>query len=250
MKTIENKNNKEAYIFLLKKLFVEHKKNLLTIIGAYIAFWIIIGIINGFYGQVPSSSSFVLYILFSGLFCALVASKMFFETTEKEGTISLLMLPASSLQKFISRLIIVLPCMILSVTLCYFLYASFSTLTCGLYYDIWYPLYNPFSGWNGDSIKLICLILSFFLLNESFFVWGAVMWPKRSFLKTILFIACIIILFWLLVYGIIKLFLLFEWYIVVTNENAFIWSIITIIAILAVGIIWNAYTHFKIKTIA
>ena len=102
---MENNNIKGRFGMTVRKLLIEQKKTLLIMAGSYLGFCAILGLWGGFMGAFPSNDNFVLYILLSGLACALVASKMFFDMVNKEGRTALFMSPATASDKFLPRLI-------------------------------------------------------------------------------------------------------------------------------------------------
>lgn len=237
---------------LLYKLLAEKRKSLMIFAGGFIGFWIIIGIYTGLWGSVIDANSYIIYILLAGMICSLAASKMFSEMSKKEGKISVLILPASQTQKFVTRLLLVVPGMIILTIIGYLLYGYTNLLAFGLYNDIWLSLYNPMSSlFSSSSIILsFFFFISLFLLSESFFIFGAIAWPKRSFLKTILAIAALMIAMGFILWLFVKVFTGIGLYIRVTNENAFTWSFITIVTLISVAITYCAFILFKRKTIA
>lgn len=235
---------------ICRKLLVEKRKNLLTMTIGYIGFCLAYGLIMAWFGAVPAPGNFVTYILLAGLACSIVAAGMFSDTIDKEGKIAVLMTPASAFDKFIPRLIAVVPGMMILSVAGYIVYGYSDILIFGITNNYWVDLYFPIEGWNKYSTQTLFLILSWFLFSESLFIFGAVVWPKRSFLKTVCLMAGLMIFFgctaWLFARGMKESVYAVQ----ITDEDAFAWSVITIIFLISMGITYSAYYLFKRKTIA
>lgn len=232
------------------KLLVEKKKNLITMILGYLGFCLAYGLIMAWFGATPGPGNFVTYILLAGLACSIVASGMFSETVNKEGKIAVLMLPASASSKFLPRLIAVVPAMMLLTVVGYLVFGYSDILLYGLLNDSWVNLYFPADGWNKYSTQTLFLILSWFLLSESIFIFGSVAWPKRSFLKTVCLLAVLMFIFGFISWGFATLMKDSQYSVHVEDEDSFAWSTIGIIFALAAGVTYGAYCLFKRKTLS
>lgn len=235
---------------MANKLFMENKRKLLTSLGGFMGFWIIIGILRGWYGDEPGVSSMTTYIIVSWIMCIFMASKMFSELAKKEKAISLLMTPASSGQKFIIRLLRAVPFVIIIAAAGYIIYYYVNVLSIGIFQDVWLSWHNFFIAGSSNGVILLCLLISFFLFNESLFILGAVLWPKKSFLKTVIAIAALLIIIGFIFWLIAKIFNNLEIYVRIEDETAFTWSVIGILTLLSIGITYIAFLNFKKKTIS
>lgn len=233
------------FMMMCGKIATEQRKTLLVTTGGYIGICAVLGLWSGFFGGAPAAGNFVFYLVLAWIACSLVASRMFSEITRKEGRTALLMTPARAADKFLPRLIIVLPGMLLLCTLGYLVYGYTDVLMMGMKFDIWPDVYNPFANWTESDTCTFCSMLAFFLLNESFFIFGAVNWPKKSFLKTFCLIAALQIALSFLAWGMFKVGLELEVY----DPKAFLWSVVTIMTLIATGITLWAFIRFKRLTL-
>lgn len=136
-----------------------------------------------------------LYIIFLFIYGCLCASTMFDELKSKEGRIRLLMRPALAIEKFISRLIIyvVLFFIVYTVTvmitdgvrcaLTAMRFPEFKYIT-PIYSVIYTGIMKSMMPENTSLLQGLILCFGFYLAVQSFFVLGAVIWPKLSYVKT------------------------------------------------------------------
>lgn len=241
-------NNRYAMIY--NKLWIENQKSLSIILGGYFGACIIFGILFGISGSIPNVTNFGVYIFLSGLAISLATARLFTEFTSKEGKISMLMLPASASSKFLTRFIALIVCSAIFCVAGYFVFQLSDMISFQMRFDGWPAFYNPFEDWTYYKTQALFLLIALFMFTESIFIYGAVVYPKKSFLKTIGVLALIGICLVLLITWTIKAFVSNEIYLEVTDENAFTWSVIAITALISIAITWGAYYKFKHKYIA
>lgn len=233
------------FSMVCKKMLIEQRKTIIMIVGAYLGLCVLLGFWFGFMGAKMSIEGVIFYVMIAGLACALVASKMFFDMCSKEGRISLLMLPASPLEKFMSRFIAILPGMILLVIAGYILMDFSNILTVGIKHHEWLSFYNPFSEIHGAAWIGCTFFFSIFLLNESLFVFGSIAWPRKSFIKTLGVFVIIQFLFSLISTVLVESILQTNWNYEIADENVIMWSMALILLLIAAGLFYATYVKFK-----
>lgn len=129
-------------------------------------------------------TEFAFFALAFFVVIVLAGSMMFTDMGDKSMRISALMVPASQLEKFLARLIVVLP---ITIVLCFIGFEIVDLLRCVIA-KIHYP--------ESDRIHPIGLAPDYFeydstqvyfgmLLGlQSIYVLGSIIWPKMSWLKT------------------------------------------------------------------
>lgn len=244
---LKAKSASSRFLMTSKKLLVEQKKTLAYFIAGYLGICLVIGLWFSLMARsAAGEAALVLYILFAGLVCAIVASKMFSDLTSKEGRISLLMTPASPAEKYFPRLILVLPGMLLLVALGYVVLDYATILACGLAYGKWYPFFNPFAGATDSSDWFgIYMLFSMFLFNEAIFIFGAVAWPRKSFLKSVGVFVVIQILFSSMLPIVVKSGFSFT----VEADEALGWTLTSLVTLLSAAIVGCSYFKFKKTTV-
>lgn len=230
---------------MTRKMMIEQRKTLLYAAGGYLGICAVLGLWGGFFGSTPDPG-LPIYIMVSMFACALVASKLGFDLVNKEGRTAMIMTPATAADKFVPRLIAVLPAMLILVIIGYPVFCYADILALGVSYGQWVSFTIPhiFNIFNGpDAVLGVCILLSMFLFSESIFIFGAVAWPRKSLLKSIGVFIAIQFLLSLLTMAFIKSNSYL--YIDIVDETAFGWSVTAIITAIAIGIIYCAYLKFK-----
>lgn len=237
------RNNR--FIRVCRKMLTENRKTIMIMTGGYLGIFLIIGLWSGYLGTTPGSGGVFFYIMTAGLACAVMASKMFFDMTTKEGRTAVLMLPASAADKFLPRLIFVLPVMLIIVVLGYLVFNGSMILAAGLTSGYWAPVFNPFAHMNNSDWNAVWMLTAGFLFNESLFIYGSVAWPRKSFLKTI---GIFIVIQTLLSSGVI-LFQYAGLRLHINDEQAFMLLTTGIVTLISAIIVYLSYIRFKRSTI-
>lgn len=236
-------NRKNRFGMVCRKLMTEQKKTLLYGVGGFLGINLIIGLWSGWMGMNCAGAGLAMYVLFTGFVIALVTSKMMFDMTNKEGRTALLMTPASAAEKFLPRLLTILPGTLILAIAGYIVLQYSNILATGLTYSYWPEFYNPFKTGPTDNNQVMSIfsMVSGFLFIESLFIFGAVAWPRRSFLKTLgIFIGLQI----LLSFGAIALSRT-DIQVQILDPYVFGWIVISITAAMSCAIIYFAYLKFK-----
>lgn len=239
-------SNSNRFLMTARKMLIENRKTLLIAVGGYLGAMIALGFWLGWMGMTTSASSFTVYFLIAGLACAIAASMMFSDMRTKEGRISVLMSPARACDKFLVRLLAVLPGMFILAIAGWYAYSLAIKVSYGIFEDIWLPLFNPLTLLMGPEEELeFCLFLGVFMFNEALFILGAILWPRKSFLKTLLLQAAISMLFST---GSMTFALLLEkgsYNVEIINGQALGWIFVAIFWLGDAGIIYLAWRRFK-----
>lgn len=239
-------SNRGSHLMMVcEKMLIEQRKTLLLVTGGFLGMCALLGLWTGFMGATVNSGGLAFYIMTCGLVCAFVASKMFYDMTTKERRISLLMLPATPAEKFLPRLITVVPGMILLVVMGYLVLGYTNILIMGIKYDIWSSLYNPFMGMDNSEWQVCIGLMSLFLLNESVFVFGSIAWPRKSFIKTICIFVAIQIVLSVLLSIIIKAMVDNGLHKAVGSGDAIVWTGIIVTTCIAIAIFYASFVKFK-----
>lgn len=156
----------------------------------------------GRFAYSPTNS--VLHMTFFGLTLFiggfLIASRAFSELHTANRSHDWLMLPASPIEKYLTRLILTSIGMAVGVVVYYSLFSLFGSALMLLLFHRSYALFNPLDG------AVWMLVLNYIVLQSIFFA-GAVYFKKHHFIKTVLVLAAFGVLLLLVSGGIaLKLF--------------------------------------------
>lgn len=225
---------------VFKKMWIEQRRTLMMMILGYIGAWVALGLWIGYLGGRPNDFAFAIYCLTSLLCCSIVASKMFFDMTRKEGRIALLMTPATPADKFWVRMIAVVPGMIALAIAGYYAFALSMKLSFGLTVHFWPDIYNPLRMFTGDHNALgYTTLIAYFMFNEALFIFGSIAWPRKSFLKTIGVYVAINLLLSTIMIWINSMNL--HWSVEVHDLDALLWIFTGIVLTIDTILIWGAY---------
>jgi len=110
-------------------------------------------------------------------------SLAFGKGSSKPGRISMLMLPAKSSEKYFSLFIIYIPVYLLMFALAMWIADAFRVLSLSIFYHEYIDNIQ-FLSFDNDLWSEIDNILCFFLICQSFYWLGSILWPHNSFIKT------------------------------------------------------------------
>lgn len=187
--------------------------------------------------------------MIGGIGAVTFASMMFSDMKTKEGRLSVLMMPATSAAKFWPRVIA----------------ASFGTIIVMLM-GIFCEEIGRFLGnliMRYDSFEFVSIPENFIgdkysismsvagaLMQLSIYFYGAILWPKSSFIKTTGVLVCISMLV-SSIGGVIIGSILYNGYrfeLLVSEETLF-WIVFLIVIAVSVLLVWLAYRRFKNSTL-
>lgn len=234
-------------MLVTKKLLTEHRKTYLYLIAGYLGFCLLVGIWVGYIGGAPGSTCLFIYSFFAGLVSTIIASMTFFELRNKEGRISCLMTPASAADKFIPRLLGVGPGMIILLTAGYFVLSFGIILSNGLLY--WYPAATMIPGIREIGKETILFVTGSYCVNVSFFILGSVLWPKKSFFKTLLALIILQMALSTILFGIFKMINPMMYDVEITDTDSFMWGSFAFSLLLSAALLYTAYLRFKRFTV-
>lgn len=234
-----------------RKLWIEKKKTFMLVSVAYLGFWALVGLMSGALGGAPGAMLTGSYGFLAGVAGAFIASEMFFDISKKKGRIAELMTPASATDKFVVRLLGVTVGFLVLALAAYFVCEFANMFGAFIFRGDLVGMYNPLnmfrvSYW-GFSAEVFVGTIAFYLLITSIFVFGAVTWPRLSFLKTVFLLAVLIILFTIFM-AILAVGGHFNNIGPVDPDSSY-WVMTGFEILIAVAITWAAYFNFKRKTL-
>jgi len=183
------------FVLLARRDFRMNGKTLLVSGVAAASAIVLISLLNASSGPDPNfhRGLYGVFLFFGGL---ISASMMFTEAHRKETNHAWLMLPASNLEKFLSRLIYSSAGFVLASIAVYSLASAVSELLNAVIVGRRHPFFNPFTQVDPAAVLR-------YLVLQSVFLYGAVLFRKNHFIKTVV---CIVLA---LIFG----GLLFAWYV-------------------------------------
>lgn len=187
-----------TFLLLLKKDMTDNRKTILLTIGGILGIFILIGIFTGMMVGLGIFFEVPAFAFISGLAFSIAASFAFSSMKTKEGRISDLMLPASRFEKFFISWLAVVPGMLIIVAVAWLLGDLARFIVESLMGET-VPKWMIEEGLNSADITsgelerikkfymsdFLYLALSNFLITQACYFFGAILWPKLSFIKTL-----------------------------------------------------------------
>lgn len=233
-------------MLLMRKYVIENRRNMLMIAGCYMAILIISGILGGYTSEFSTRGAILfITILCGGGLLAISASLLFNDMAHKDSRIGVIMLPAECSQKFWSRFLVVFSGTILLIIAGYFALGYSSALTRYILYGIWRP------GFNIGDIPTVTdpvwiFTTSFITLEYAFYLFGAVAWPRYSFLKSCGILWGVSTFMSVLALYIIKWTEFIHWN--STHQDILIWGLNIAMILTACAFVWGAIYMLRHKT--
>lgn len=235
MKVNETFFDGRRFLSLFKKEWMENwKKNLMRIVVLFVLFlvWdLFMGYDQYKYGNRyddydaiwPPMFFMLMFTFYIG--ACLSASYMTEGMINKTGKLSVMMLPATPFEKFITRwliftvgFLVVLPATFVLAD--WIRFTVYSSLYPEINQMALFPLDDILAhgSWTDEDLNFFPLILTSSWALQSFFVLGSTLWQKNSFLKTAVAIFCIVIVMLLIGYWSTELFIPSRFYIDVPDK--------------------------------
>jgi hypothetical protein len=188
---ISNSFNRKRFFLLLKKDFYTQYKTYLIALGAIFGILLIVNICSiTSFDQWNFNLVFYPLTLFIGGF--IFTSLSFQELAHEQSRISYLTLPASNLEKFISRLITTSIGYVVVSLVLYFLFSAFAFAMNKVIFGYAHPIFNP-------SHPVIGLCILIYLVTQSIFLFGAIYFRGNTFIKTTLSLFILATMYWIFI---------------------------------------------------
>lgn len=175
---------------LARRDFLMNGKTLLVSGIAAVCAIVLISFLNAANSPSPAfhRGLYGVFLFFGGL---ISTSLMFVEAHRKDANHAWLMLPASTLEKFISRLLYSSVGYVAASIVVYFLASVVSEVLNSVIVGSRHPVFNPFT-------EIEFMVVLRYLVIQSVFIYGSVLFRKSHFIKTVVCIALALIAFGLL----------------------------------------------------
>lgn len=233
---------------VIRKLFCDNRRTFIISISVILGFWLALGMIGGLFRN--TGSMLMGYLMFAPVGCVAYASMAFSDMKSKEGRLSLLMTPASAWEKFLPRLLNTFFMTLLLLVAGYVLMELGRMATYFMVTGIGSGFSFPWKVLFGPTEKFIVLYFGSVVMTVAMFFYGAILWPKHSFLKTGgVIIAWNMFCSTVLALTLTKLELKFYNWDFQIEEIVFLWLMFGVQMTLTLLFYWLAYRRLKRSTI-
>jgi hypothetical protein len=179
MTRIQEQFSPQRLALCLKRDMKPNSRSSFIVLGAAVGFLLIISALDAAVGQAEAGFHQGIFypVLIVGGF--VFVSGLFKEVYRKETNMTYLMLPASALEKVLSRLLLATVGWVLFTILWYSLYAALSEALNALLFGRSHALLNPLS-------TDVWVAAAHYSVMQSLFLLGAIYFRKLHFFKTVL----------------------------------------------------------------
>ncbi len=186
MTGIQQQFSLQRLVLCLKRDMKPNSRSSFIVLGAAVGFLLIISAFDAGVGSMETGFHQGIFypVLIIGGF--VFVSGLFKEVYRKESNLTYLMLPASALEKVLSRLLLATVGWVLFSIVWYSLYAALSEALNALLFGRSHSLFNPLAA---D----VWLAAAHYAVLQSFFLLGAIYFRKLQFFKTVLSLTAAII---------------------------------------------------------
>lgn len=248
----ETTKRRNTFLLAMRHDFIENRKGLLLGLGVVWGIYFLFGALLGYNGRGGGDSELVACLFFAVAFSCIGASLAFSNMKTKEGRISTLMLPATAAEKFLVRWIAFVPVLFLVLVAGIYICDMARILLCWICNHRWLVngrymhLINLGAIVDGIDPTLkygaLFMFVSYFF-NQAVYFFGAILWPKLSFIKT--FAAC-----WVLqtIFGFILVFVNRTFYYPISwdiSADAFFIGLSVIFGLITLGLYYISFLLFK-----
>ena len=177
--TINDYLKPERIFFLIKRDFNRQWKDYLITMAAVLGFFLLVEVINAKTGTIDPDIHYGFMSIILFVFGFIFTSMAFREAHRKLLIHDWLMLPASTLEKFISKLLMYTVVYSVAGIIIYTVFSLFSKLIIGVFLGEAYPVFSPASAW-------VWKLAGHYILVQSVFILGAAWFRNNNFIKTII----------------------------------------------------------------
>ena len=238
------------FVLTLKKEIIENRKPLLLGVGGIWGFCLLIGCFLGYntYGG-SAGELFTFTLAFLAIGC-IAASVSFSNLKNKDTRIASILVPDTPFDKFFIRWLAVVPALCCVMIAGFYITELARIITFKLTYDavfvencgsyckvlnLWTMLANPAMG---NSLRSTFAMSYFF--SQSFYILGAVLWPKLSFIKTFAAMWVLQTLFSIVVVSIDRINIAVNF-----DTNSFLWCVAATEFVITVAVYVLAYIRYR-----
>ncbi len=234
------------------KLLIEHRRGILRAVLAYWGFWVALGIIWGFAALNNHQVIWACYAMIGSFSCLAFASMTFQDMKTSEGRLSVLMTPASAAAKFWPRAIAAYLGAAIIMIIGYLCEETGRVLGDLIMRNHAVEFTLPTSTYlpGAENYQVYLMLVASAVLWQSIYFYGAILWPKSSFIKTSGFLVCLGLVLSMAGGFIISSVYFHDYKIeLLVSEEALVWIILSVTIAISGLLIWMSYRRFKNSTL-
>lgn len=177
---VENIFNPKRFYFLIRNALWQNQLKILLVTGVVA---ILVFLLSGMSAirQIPRNPHVGIFLVFLFTSGFLVSANAFRDLSNDKSAGSWLMLPATTLEKYTSRLFLTSIGYLMGTTMIYFVISVVSELINQMMFGFAHDFFNPFN-------DVVLKSAAIFIVLQSIFLLGAIYFRRFAFIKTVLFL--------------------------------------------------------------
>ena len=165
--------------YLLQRDFFRRWKDFLITISAFCGFFLLVMVIGAKVDGIDSSVHYGNFASILFIYGFIFTSMAFREAHKKLLIHDWLMLPASTLEKFISKLLLSTAGFALASVVLYWLFTQIARLVVEVFLGAYFPVFSLFD-------RTVWQMIGHYIILQSVFILGAAWFKNNNFIKTII----------------------------------------------------------------
>lgn len=231
-----------------RKMFYDNRKKMTVGLSAYMGFWFVIGLLYGTFGAGGSTGPWEFYAFVASVAVMVICSLSFHDMRTKEGRLTTLMMPANVHTKFWPRFAMAFLGSWIIVVIGYLVMNLGRLIGCAIIQHELIEFGLPqitFLGVASDSLDNFFIIVTI-LTTQAIYFFGAILWPRLSFVKTTAVLMGIQTVFILIAIATVSVLVRNDYDIeCIYSHDTNIWIAINVMIVLSVALIWMSYRRFR-----
>lgn len=235
-----------------RKMFYDNRKKMTVGLSAYMGFWIVIGLLYGTFGAGGSTGPWEFYAFVASVAVMVICSLSFNDMRTKEGRLTTLMMPANVRTKFWPRFAMAFVGSWIIVAVGYLVMNLGRLIGCAIVQHKLIEFGLPeitILGMQSDFLDILTIIM-IILTTQAIYFFGAILWPRLSFIKTTAVLMGIQTIFTLIAIAFIDILVRNDYdieFIYSADTNS--WIAINVMVLLSAALIWLSYRRFRKSSI-
>lgn len=253
--TTNHSYHKSNFVLTARRELIENRKGIMIGVGSCWGLCMLLGITLGiFHIGGGANEVFFFFFLFS-IISSIAGSLMFANMKTKEGRISTLLLPSTAFDKYLVRWLAIVPGLVIIFFIGFYIGDITRIIVSWVMHDDmgnnYYKITNFWSivccafGNSSISFLISTLIICGYFFSQALYIFGAILWPKLSYIKTLLALWALQMI---ITSGFIFIKGIFNFSLLALSEIQIIsllWCIVVVLILLTLTLYYLTYLRFK-----
>lgn len=253
--TTQTQQYTSNFVLTARREIIENRKGLLIGIGSCWGLCMLLGGFLGMFNMGGGAKEVFFFLFLFSIISGIAGSLTFANMKTKVGRISTLLLPSTAFDKFLVRWLAIVPGLLVLFIVGFYIGDVTRIVVSWIndgemgsnYYritNIWTIIRHAF-GDSNISLLLSTLIVCGYFFSQALYIFGAILWPKLSYIKTLLVLWALQMVISSLAMLIMKIIGFSFWSLEESQVIIFLWTVAIVLILLTLGLYYLTYLRFK-----